>query len=71
MSAFGWDCSITTATIKSIICHGRVNAARKRNKELAAAGTPAPRGRPASHRQAPVPDPLECPPVQAQPEADI
>ena len=71
MSAHGWGRSATTTTIKSIICRGRVNAARKRNKELAAAGTPVPRGHSATHGQAPVPAPLERPPVQALLEADI
>lgn len=69
MSVHGWDRSVTLATIKSAIWRGRVNASRKCNKELAAAGIPAPRGRPAT--QAPAPAPLEHPPVQVLPEADI
>ena len=64
MSAHGWDRSLAEATIKSVICRGRINASRKRNRELAAAGTPVPRGRPparAPETRAPSP----VPPLQA------
>ena len=46
MSAYSWDRRLAMATIKDIISRGRVNAARKRNQELAAGGTPVHRGRP-------------------------
>lgn len=48
MQEYSWGRSLAIVTMKSIIAHGRCNATRKRNKELAAAGTPAPRGRPRS-----------------------
>ena len=50
MQEFSWGCSLAIKTIKSIITSGRCNAARKRNKELAAIGTPALHGRPPKTR---------------------
>ena len=52
MSAYSWGCRLATKVIKNIISRGRVNAARRRNRELAAAGTPVPRGRPPIRREA-------------------
>ena len=52
MSAYSWDRRLATKVIKNIISRGRVNAARRRNRELAAAGTPVPRGRPPIRREA-------------------
>ena len=46
MQELSWGRSLAIKTIKSIIASGQCNAARKRNKELAAAETPAPRGCP-------------------------
>ena len=68
MSSHCWGRSLTTAIIKSVICRGRINASRKRNRELAAAGTPVPRGRPPARTPetlAPTPAPLERPLLQA------
>ena len=78
MSTHGWGRFVTTAIIKSVIGRGRINASRKHNKDLAAAGTPAPRGRPPAWKPKtwapiPVPQTLESqlPVVQALPEGDI
>ena len=46
MKEHDWGRSLAMKTIKSIIARGRTNAMRQRNKELAAAGTPARKGRP-------------------------
>lgn len=46
MREHDWGRSLATKIIKNIISRGRTNALRQRNKELAAAGTPARKGRP-------------------------
>ena len=55
MSAYSWGRRLATVTMKNIISRGRVNAARKRNQELAAAGTPVRRGRPPTVQEPQVP----------------
>ena len=50
MKEHQWGRGLSTRTIRSIIASGRCNAARQRNKELAAAGTPAQHGRPRKTR---------------------
>ena len=52
VSAWLWSRRLATNVIKSITYRGRVNAARKRNQELVAAGTPVSRGRLPKTREA-------------------
>ena len=67
MQELSWGRNLAIKTIKSIIASGRCNAARKQNKELAAAGSPAPRGRPPMSR-VPQPGPSMAQ-KQAMPQA--
>ena len=71
MSAWSWDRRLATDVIKNIISRGRVNMARRRNRELAAAGTPVRRGRPPRTREARAPAPVQMERPQALSGSEI